>query len=450
MKKGSFTQLIFLLLFIPCSLDAQIPLYISKQTGEKSSYSGSRSKTTDQYESGSVNIVVEGPVEYTLTPNQTSIGPEETVHWQGSVRASGTAPAPGNSADAKIKGNYNVTYSRVGDGTGPDVVSTYTSTNEDGEEVTHEIVNKTGTESRDFKVYSIKVKMDAPHKVCKGDTVKLKATGYPDVGYYDWSNGKTGEEIELKLNNTKTFKVTYSIEEVTYSDQKQVLVFAPGSWEVQASQSAEIPSTIMDKINYYKNAIPGGDRLNLNKGEYSLAMKVRDCCHDGQVKTAGETMGEGSITVGIEGEDIPIPSWSVPVSVYGSVAGNSFGLEINVGAFWNWNVTLTGTGGKRVNMCVPEECLYGQVGLGASVMLKLKCEAMACIDTWFTSEQCGGIDIEPASISASTGGDIKYDECTGLQMNAYLGKVVATINIPLPGPDYTWNYTITNGIQLYP
>ena len=119
---------LLVVLFLP-NLNAQsvISLYVSKETGAYSKHSGSQSKSTDKYESGSVTLSTTGPIKYTVTPSTYSIGTEETKTWTGEIFPdTGAAPAPGSSADASITGNYDVKFSRPqGVGSGGTVLSTH-------------------------------------------------------------------------------------------------------------------------------------------------------------------------------------------------------------------------------------------------------------------------------------------------------------------------------------
>src|SRR5436309_817754 len=95
------------------SFSQAMQIYVSKQTGQTSSFSGSKSKTTDQYEQGTVTIKKTGPISYTVTPNDFSIGPNQTKTWKGLVQADvANIPEPGTSVPASITGYYYVTFSK--------------------------------------------------------------------------------------------------------------------------------------------------------------------------------------------------------------------------------------------------------------------------------------------------------------------------------------------------
>jgi hypothetical protein len=223
---------------------AQTRLYFSRQTGEKSTYSGSDSKTTDKHEQGSVTISKTGPITYTLTPDEYSIGINQSKTWNGTVTPDpATAPPDGESAAAEISGTYTVTYSRpAGTGSGGTVVSTYNcndSAIDDGcayhgpSGGTHEIVSKTGDEKVQFTVYTIKVNL--PDTICltnNDDGTASAATGavyLPTGGTFMWTSSSTDVMISdptaanptITLNDTNlltaTIEVKYIISGVSYT-----------------------------------------------------------------------------------------------------------------------------------------------------------------------------------------------------------------------------------------
>ena len=83
-----------LLLAAPRAGFAQVPLYVSTQTGETSSYSGSYTHTTQDGEWGSIDIHGSGPITWSISPSDFSIGAEETKTWTGQIQAdAASAPA---------------------------------------------------------------------------------------------------------------------------------------------------------------------------------------------------------------------------------------------------------------------------------------------------------------------------------------------------------------------
>ncbi len=208
------------------------PLYISKQTGEKSKFNGSNSKTTDKFESGSVKIKKTGPINYTVTPNELSIGPEQTKTWQGEVSPeTHGAPPAGKSANANISGDYKVTYSRpAGTGSGGTVKSTYSCGSGGGgcefhgnSGGTHEIVEKTGTESIDFTVYSIKVTL--PDTICLSSSAGTSAQGVVNAVSFPGSGGSFAWKSlsnDITITNGNTQAATLTLSDTTKTGQVEV------------------------------------------------------------------------------------------------------------------------------------------------------------------------------------------------------------------------------------
>lgn len=256
MQTQTRIQYISLLLLIIMVLSGQqilaqsSALYVSKQTGEISTYSGSASKSTDKYEKGNVIISKNGPINYTVNPNSLSIGPNESKTWHGTVTPdAGSAPAAGTSVGASILGNYDVQYSRPqGTGSGGTVLSTYNCNGgiDDGcayhgpSGGMHEIVRKTGVDSVTFTVYSIKVTL--PDTITlpagTGNTAvgTATATSFPaSGGSFQWTSmsphltiisGANTQTPTLQLDDTtvtnSVVKVKFIIQGVSYTTQAVV------------------------------------------------------------------------------------------------------------------------------------------------------------------------------------------------------------------------------------
>lgn len=199
---------------------APVSLYMSKQSGQTTIFSGNGSKTTDKHENGSVTVVKNGPLIYNVTPNEFSIGTNQSKTWDGKVWVDVPAgPAPGTSANASITGSYTVTYSRPN----PNMPTG------------HELVtNKVGSYTVDFVIYSLNVESVDSVPLCPGATIQLPATGYPEGGTYTWTagaglqitgGGNTNEVSVKDVGGTpSTLSVKYSVQGVTYTKTIKVNV----------------------------------------------------------------------------------------------------------------------------------------------------------------------------------------------------------------------------------
>lgn len=221
-------------------------LYYSKQTGQFTSFNGSYSKQTDQFENGTVTLSTSGPVTYSITPAALSIQPNQNKTWTGTVSVDpASAPAPGNQVAAAIIANYQMGYSRpYGTGTNGTVTSTYYCSSNgsasgtggcayhNGHPGVHEIVSDAGQQTLNFNVISIKA--DIPDTICLGKTAVNTVTAdcYPATGgTVAWSSTSAAVQImnpnqmtaTIKLSDTTVknavVQVTYSIGGVSYTKQ---------------------------------------------------------------------------------------------------------------------------------------------------------------------------------------------------------------------------------------
>lgn len=206
-------------------------LYVSKQTGQFTIYQGSHSKTTDMYESGNVAITTVGPIKWDVQPMQLNIGPNQTVTWNGKIWPDvANAPAPGTSVDCKVKGNYDVNFSRpAGTGGGGNVTGTYNcggcpaahANNPNG---VHELVNKVDVYEIPLRVYSLKAEI-VGNPQCSNGSVQLVANVFPS-GNVTWTTPFgtfSGASVTAPVPPGfagGNVTVTLEVNGVTYSDTK--------------------------------------------------------------------------------------------------------------------------------------------------------------------------------------------------------------------------------------
>lgn len=360
---------------------AQSALYVSKQTGETSTYSGSASKTTDKYESGTVSLDKVGPINYTVNPNSLSIGPNQSMTWHGTVTPdAANAPAAGSSAHAAILGNYTVQYSRPqGTGSGGTVLSTYNCNQgiNDGcayhgpSGGMHEIVKKIGVDSVSFTVYSIKVSL--PDTITlpagAGNTAvgTATATPFPAGGTYQWTSmsssltiisGANTQTPTLQLNDTtltnSVVKVKYTIQGVSYTTQAVV--------KYSRCQCKPIVNSVFGPLNITFNAPPtqgapdGQGFCNYDVNNASLNVSLIDFvtkaanvtnahlsfkknCKTGEIKDVTVSW-DGNINVGeIQNIAVSIKHMDLTVATNGNLSGT-----VKLHADLNEDKDLTGKG----------------------------------------------------------------------------------------------------------
>lgn len=501
---GLFRTLIFLLL--PLFAGAQgTPLYVSKQTGEKTTYSGSYDKTTDKYESGTVTLTTEGPINYSVDPEDLSIGTEESKSWTGQISPdTENAPEPGGTVQANLVVNYDINYSRPeGSGGGGTVVSTYECSPHakkgcatHAENGTHELVNEVDKQYVPFDVISIKVDISGPATVCKGDTVEYTASAYPGTGTVTWSNGTTGNSATYVITEPVTVSATYEIEGVTFSDSISVNVTGGSPWVfgvgVPSFEGWTKQLTKVEKIKATTKVVlskaPGS--IEVTGPTIGFSYEQRDCCADGVPKENGEKKVTGTITGGIYAKDIPCasPPWTAQIELNKQMYGYVFSISFKYGLFLNAGAELAGSIGYKVNECKGEDCFTGSIGLNFPISFTLKGGGSICLQSAnasagmckgtnqdgsacgnSTKNNCGycyqhtsqswwcftcpSFEVAPAAISSNLYGSVTYNEesCdAGFKASAGIGPVIFTTGASVLGYTFSWSYEIWKGMEFYP
>lgn len=505
---------IIISIFFATGLTAQTNLYVSKQTGQRTSYSGSYSKTTDRYSHGTTTFSQNDKLDVSVTPSDLSIGTNSTKNWSGTIAPNvANAPTAGSSESTTLTANYNVFYSRpAGMSSAGSVVSTYTcggtcSAHSGSPPGNHEIVNETGTRSISFNIISIKVKISGKPSACKGDTLQYTATAYPGngTGVLSWSNGSVSNTIQVVAKNSDVkVSVTYTVSGVSYSDSFTTTVSVPGpwtrglgsptftAWQNQLNKVDKIKKGAKDAIQ----AIPA--KITVKGPEFSFAYEEKDCCKDGNITVKGEKKVSGTISGGIYANDVPLapPPWTGSFGKTIQRYGYVFKLEIAYGLLLDVGGEFKGTIGYRINECVPEDCFTGDIGLNFPITLAIKASGTACIVAAYrpsqrckgtkvdgtrcnrmTTNKCGycsnsngpnvpphtsqswwcfgcpSFNVTPASISSNVYGNVTYNKnsCTdGFGASCGIGPVVFTASVGVLGYNLSWSYEIWGGAQLYP
>ena len=116
-KKVSYFVMLFVLYGLGVTAQSNtgaaanfFPLYVSKQTTEKSLYKGDYQYSTKENESGYFQFTSSDNLVANIGPNIV-FGENETKTWYGSVSAAVIkAPEPGQSANANLMGTLTLNY----------------------------------------------------------------------------------------------------------------------------------------------------------------------------------------------------------------------------------------------------------------------------------------------------------------------------------------------------
>ena len=491
----------------------QTTLYVSKQTGQTTSYSGSYSKTTDRYENGTSTFAANDKLVVSVNPPGLSIGTNSTKSWNGTIKANvANAPEPGSSIISTLTVNYNVNYSRPAGGSAGTVTSTYTCGGGCPAHAgippgNHEMVNEVGTKTKDFNIISIKIKISGSPAACKGDSLTYTATTYPGggVGLITWSNGGTGTSTLVVAEKTDIhLTATYTVSGISYTDSFTTIVGVPGpwvrgigspgwaGWDKQMLKVEKIKAEAKKAIQ----AIPA--QITIKGPEFSFAYEQKDCCKDAVITPTGERKVTGTISGSIYANDVALapPPWTASFNKNIQRYGYVFQLKINYGLLLDIGGEFKGSIGYRANLCVPEDCFTGEVGLNFPITLAIKASGTVCIISAtrpsqrckgtkvdgtrcnrMTTNSCGycsnsngpsvplhttqswwcigcpSFNVTPASISSNVYGGVTYNKntCTdGFAAEAGIGPVTFTASVGVLGYNLSWSYEIWSGAKIYP
>jgi hypothetical protein len=218
-----------------------------------------------------------------------------------------------------------------------------------------------------------------------------------------------------------------------------------------------MPDMFTDGINTLVDKIPGGASIQIIESKFAYRMKERDCCRDENGTTTiipdGELQGDGTLSFKLAGRDLPIPNWHLPrVERKMSNALVEVEFVFEAGAFWDFEVALSGTGGRRESVCEEEgDCYYGNIDLAASVGVGVKIESIICTDTAWTDADCTGIDIVPAHVGTGLKGSMGWNQnscAEGFSASASIYDVTVKAEFSIPGViSVPWAYTFS-GFKL--
>jgi len=397
-KYSCLTFLFYVSVFQILAQSTAVDLYISKQTGQSTSYSGSYSKSTDRYEHGTATLSAAGPIIYNVTPSSLDISTNSSKSWSGDIKGDvPNGPAPGSSESATLTLDYDVFFSRPsGASTEGVVLSTYDcggacSIHHSDPPATsgmHQMVEAVGQRSKSFNVISIKIKIDGKPDACQGDSLTYTAITYPSGGSILWSNGKTTSSILIVAGKSNiNIWAKYTISGISYTDSFTTNVSVPSGWETGIG----VPSFTawqnqLNKVDNIKNktkeaitAIPAN--IEIKGPDFSFSFQKKDCCKDGIVTDDGEKQVSGTISGSISATDVALapPPWTASFNKNIQRYGYVFEVKVNYGLLLDVAGEFKGSIGYRVNECVPEDCFTGDIGLNFPITLSLKASGYACI-----------------------------------------------------------------------
>src|SRR5271157_129157 len=227
------------------------------------------------------------------------------------------------------------------------------------------------------------------------------------------------------------------------------------SWsdDLSLSADAKVPPDILSKINSVVQLIPGLGGVQFKEARVGFKGRAKNCCNkDTGIQTLGVKEGAASVQLTANVANIPLFG-SPTITKEFDFTVVIISIDFEVGAFFTTNLRLNGEGGIRQDACDPNNnCLYGEANASLDPEIKTTFEAIACVESYWTTKACGGITITPLAIRASFRVGISYNKpnCgSGLQGFATLGRVVLraefSLDIPARPQRVVFEYTIFSG-----
>jgi hypothetical protein len=228
------------------------------------------------------------------------------------------------------------------------------------------------------------------------------------------------------------------------------------SWtdDLSLQVDARLPSNILSKINGVVQAIPGLGGVSFKEARVGFVGRAKNCCSDTEgVKELGLKEGLGTFQLTAEVSKIPV--WGTPTISreidFGIVIVS---VDFQVGVIFATNIRLNAQGGLRRNACTESEnCGFGEINASVDPELKATFEAIACVETLWTTKSCGGVTITPLAIRANFTARLSYNRGTcssGLEGGVALGRVQLraefSLDVPAGPIRVVVSYNVTDGI----
>jgi len=219
-----------------------------------------------------------------------------------------------------------------------------------------------------------------------------------------------------------------------------------GSWSDWSSEWViKAPPNLKQKIQDTINMLPNVE-VEIEEAAGSYSSKAKDCCTGQSIIENGEKYKEISITLSADIKDICI--WGPPnIDLHYDWGFLDVDLTIQVGVILDSDFSVSGTGGRRVNDCISEDCLYGNINGTVSIACRVTFEVIFCIETFWTDERCYDIVATPGSVNAAFQGSIGFnhkDACDGWYGEINLLNIVFHAEFTVRGIGKIYEY------QIYP
>jgi IPT/TIG domain/Glucodextranase, domain B len=212
------------------------------------------------------------------------------------------------------------------------------------------------------------------------------------------------------------------------------------TWKDNASVAgdAKVPADLLNPINSLLSSV--GINVAFTEARVGVKGRTKDCCNkDTGIQTDGVKEGSAQVTLTANINNLSLPALSLPTLSREFDFGVAIvSVDFQVGVSLTTSLRINGEAGVRSDACQNQNCGFGEVNASLDPELALKVEAIACLETLWTTKACGGLSITPASLRLSlrVGASFNKPDCNaGFKGVISLGRLVfrAVFQLDVPG-----------------
>jgi hypothetical protein len=200
----------------------------------------------------------------------------------------------------------------------------------------------------------------------------------------------------------------------------------------------KVPASLLNPINSLLSSI--GINITFKEARVGVKGRMKDCCNkDTGIQTDGIKEGSAQVTLSADVKDLSLPPLSFPtISKEFDFGIAIISVDFQLGVSLTTSFRINGEAGVRNDACKPETCGFGEVNASLDPELALKLEAIACLETLWTTKHCGGLTLQPAALRLSfrVGASFNKPNCdSGFKGVIALGRLVfrAVFQLDVPG-----------------
>ena len=128
-------------------------------------------------------------------------------------------------------------------------------------------------------------------------------------------------------------------------------------------------------------------------------------------------------------------------------------IKYTIGIILDAKISLSGIAGRRVDDCMREDCLYGEINAGLVTSLNAQATVDACTATWLQDDySCADVAVTPVSLVLTIGGGASInskDSCTvGFVSTVTIGSLDYVFKIGIAGWEWSRTFNIYSGYSL--